>query len=912
MIQIIVDSLIAGSVYMVMALGIVAVFKTTRVFNFAHGQMAAFGGYIAYAIANKWHVPFIVLALAGAAAGAAVALLSERLILARLYQRSVLELVVATFGISLILRALIQRIWGFEPKNIPSPFSGDNVHLVSVTFSAYGALVICIAIGIVVLLSVILNATTVGLELRATFDDPVAGRLAGVRVARIRSAAWLLGGALAGLGGVLLTPLVYLSPDTMDQVLIVAFAAAVVGGLTSFYGAVIGGVIVAFASNLFANYVSLDYRDVLVYSSVLLFLWLRPQGLLGEVESESSGHEGEPSSYLARLSGSVTRGLATRASSLRQTVLRGYAPQWILVAVVVASFFLAPHVFGREYQLSLTTWLTQFIAVAGLAITAFYAGRISLAQTVFMAIGAYSMPHLLHGRPGIWPLALIAAALMAGVVGVLFEIPSLRLHGAYYAVATLALALIVPLGADKWRSMTGGVDGIAVPYATWRGSLLDSQTIYYIFACIATLVLALLLLLRNSPIGRSVVAVRDSPHGAASLGLSQAPRRVLAAGLGASLGGLAGAMTAMQNNAVTSSAYGLDSALTLFVATVLAGSMIGGAWGAGVIVLVPVLLKNQPLYATGLFGLILIVTLYLLPRRRDVADVLRLAADPACCRSGHQRSGWCRGARKHRPARRETHPSTLDWRARPGRGTEEDFMRIKPRARMVLATSLVLGVAIATASVASASSSRAQTDPGVDTGSKTVTVGGWQIATGPNASFVATTNAVKALFSYWNARGGVNGWKINYIAPETGGDPARSLQEIRNQIEGNQVFAIVWVPARRRTSRWCRTSCSPASRTSRRESRAIRTSARTTRTSSRRSRPTARRRSSWPSGRSRTCTRSGSRSRTRRMPWASRSPTSSPPTSRRTTRASRSSRRRATRSRTPTSGRRPLAGQLQA
>jgi branched-chain amino acid transport system permease protein len=293
------------------------------------------------------------------------------------------------------------------------------------------------------------------------------------------------------------------------------------------------------------------------------------------------------------------------------------------VAVVLVLFFTAPSILGRTYQLNLTTWLVDFVAVAGLAIMAFYAGRISLAQTAFMAVGAYSMPHLLAGRPQLWPLALVAAFLLAGAAGLIFEVPSLRLHGAYYAVATLVLALLTPLLADKWRSMTGGVDGIAVPYATWHGTFLDSRTMYYVFACIAAGVLIVLLALRNSPVGRSVVAIRDSPHGAASLGLSSAPRRVAAASLGAGLGGLAGGMSAIQNNVVTGAVFGLEFALILFVAAVLAGSLVGSAWGAAVVVLVPVWLKNQPLYATGAFGLILIVTLFLLPRGRDVADVLR-------------------------------------------------------------------------------------------------------------------------------------------------------------------------------------------------------------------------------------------------------------------------------------------------
>jgi branched-chain amino acid transport system permease protein len=621
--QIIVDSLITGAVYMVMALGLVAVFKTARVFNFAHGQMAALSGYIAYQISIDWHVPFIVLVLAGVATGALTAFLAEKLILSRLYHRTMLELVVATFGISLILRAVIQRIWAFDTRTIPTPFPGTNVHLLGTTFSAYGALVIGIGIAIVLALSVVLNRTALGLMLRATFDDPVAARLTGIGVSRVRTLSWLVGGALAGLGGVLLTPLVYLTSDTMDTVLIVAFAAAVVGGFSSLYGAVAGGFLVAFGSNIVANYISLTYRNVFVYVGVLVFLWIRPEGLFGKVEGEQAAQEGERVSAFTRMFASTRSNAVNGLADIRRVVLRGWAPQWGLLALVIAAIFIAPSLFGRTNQLNLITWLVDVVAVAGLVVTSVYGGRLSLAQPAFMAIGAYSMPHLLNGHGSRWPLALVGAALIAGAVGLVFEIPSLRLEGAYYCVATLALALIVPLVADQWRSITGGVNGISVPYASWDGSLLNFATIYRVFAFIVVGLLLVLLALRNSPVGRAVVAVRDSPGGAASLGIAAGRRKVAASTLGATLGGLAGGMLALENNVVTGTQFGLSFALTLFVASVLAGSMLGAAWGAAVIVLIPVALSSAPLYATGLFGVILILTLFFVPRGRDASDVLR-------------------------------------------------------------------------------------------------------------------------------------------------------------------------------------------------------------------------------------------------------------------------------------------------
>lgn len=626
--QVIVASIVSSAVYTIMALGLVAVFKTTRVFNFAHGQVAAFGGYMGYTVSSHWHLPFYLVALTGALTGVILGWLMDRL-LSRLYHRSPLELVVATFGVSLILRAAIAKLWGYDAKSINAPFAGHNIKVIGTQISDYGLCLIVFGVLVVTAMSLVLARTELGLRLRCTFDDATAARLNGVRVARVRTLSWVVGGALGGLAGVLLTPLVFLTPDTMDQVLIIAFAAAVIGGFSSFYGAVLGGVIVAFASNLFANYVSIKYEDALLYGAVIVFLWVLPNGILGEPEEvELAGDATQPGPLARRMRG-FAEAAGARIQSLRGNVMRGYPPQVIVVAIVIVAIFAAPTVLGSGSTLNLLSWLVNVVAVAGLCLTTFYAGRISLAQAAYMAIGAYATAKLLDGHPGSWPLVLLASFLIAAFAGLLFEIPAQRLRGAYYAVASLALALLVPLVATQWTSYTGGTDGQPVAYATWGGSTLTSSQLYLAFAIITAVVLLVLLALRNSPVGRKIVATRDSPAGAASLSLSATPRRIAVAAVGSGLGGLAGGMSALQNNVVTPASFDLSFALTLFVAVVIAGAIVGSAWGAAVVTLVPVWLASAQLYATAAFGAILFLTLFLLPPGRDVADVLRRRRVPA-------------------------------------------------------------------------------------------------------------------------------------------------------------------------------------------------------------------------------------------------------------------------------------------
>jgi branched-chain amino acid transport system permease protein len=623
-IQIIISSIITGSVYAVMALGLVAVFKTTRVFNFAHGQIAALSAYMGYTASSSWDLPFLPVVVVGGLVGAATAALMEVLVLRRMYRRSMLELVIATFGISLILRSVILRSWGPDVRTIANPLSDRNVDLLGATAPVYGLCLVAFTALIVAVLTIVLRRTTVGLRLRATFDDPVAARMQGVRVGLVRTASWMLGGALAGVGGVLLTPILFLTPSTMDDIMIIGFAAAVVGGFSSFYGAVTGGVLVAYVANVLAAYVSLRFKDVFLYGLVIAFLWVRPNGLFGEADLDEAEQEGERIGALGRAWQGVIGGVTERTARVRENALRGYAPQWGVLVIVVALIFLAPAIFGSSWQLNLTTWLINLIAVAGLALITFYGGRISLAQNAFVLIGGYLTALILGGgHQELWPLVVVAAAILTGLAGALFELPSLRLRGAYYALTTLALGLLVPLLALKWTAVTGGVDGKAVPYIKFGGELATASQMYMVIAVVAAVVLITLVGLRNTRAGRAVVAVRDTPAGAASIGIAGAPRRLLIAGIGAGLGGLSGALSALSNNLVTPTQFDFNYALALLVAAVLAGSIVGSAWGAALITLVPVLLKNEPVYAQAAYGVIVLLTLFVVPHGRDVADVLR-------------------------------------------------------------------------------------------------------------------------------------------------------------------------------------------------------------------------------------------------------------------------------------------------
>ncbi|TDC58551.1 hypothetical protein E1281_00950 [Actinomadura sp. KC345] len=613
------SSIITGSLYTIMALGLVAIYKTTRVFNFAHGMMAAFCGYVSYQLVTVWKLPFFVGVLGGIAIGALLGFLVERLLLSRLYQRTPLELVIATFGVSLVLQFLIIRLWGHEERGVSAPFN-DKPIFANVT--GYDVLVVAISLAVVGLLTMVLLRTDVGLRLRATFEDPVAARLAGINVSWVRTLSWVVGGSMAGLAGVLLAPLLFLSPGTMNVILITAFAAAVIGGFSSFYGTVAGGAGVALVLNVGGTYISLQFRNLILYAVILVFLWLRPQGLLGEQEDATHAAEGERAGSIMRRWHRILAMAGQAGETVRQRALFGHAPQWLLHALMVVIVITAPAILGVEWQMSLGTWLIYFIAVAGLAMIMTYGHQFSLAQNAFMGAGAYATAWFITDAGGGWLLAIILTTLGAAAVSVLVALPSARLKGAYFAAMTLALALALPEAAYNWIGLTGGGNGKVVERPAIGGVPLTGDQLYLMVATIAIIVFFALIAFRNSPLGRRMVLASDAPKAARSIGLSPQWWQVAVLAIGGTLGGVAGSLSAVHAGIVSPTSFTLDLALLLFVAAVVGGSVTGAFWGTAIVVLVPVAFKESQEFSIMFFGLALILALFILPRDMSGADVL--------------------------------------------------------------------------------------------------------------------------------------------------------------------------------------------------------------------------------------------------------------------------------------------------
>ena len=281
--QQVVSGLASGGIYASLALAIVIVYRSTRVINFAQGEMATFTTFIAWTLLHHGfsYWPAFVLTLLIAFAGG-VAL--ERVVIRPLENAPQLTVVIVTLGLLVLLNGLSATIWGSAVKEFPSPFSTRPVHVGGVAFSIQDLGIICVSVGLVALLWLFFRFTKLGLALRAAAANPDESRLVGVRVSWMLALGWGIAAVLGAVSGLMVAPIVFLDPNMMLSVLLYAFAAAVLGGLDSPLGAVVGGLVLGVVLNLVGTYVSFVGSELQLAVGLVVILGVllvRPAGLFG-------------------------------------------------------------------------------------------------------------------------------------------------------------------------------------------------------------------------------------------------------------------------------------------------------------------------------------------------------------------------------------------------------------------------------------------------------------------------------------------------------------------------------------------------------------------------------------------------------------------------------------------------------
>jgi branched-chain amino acid transport system permease protein len=290
--QQVVSGLASGGVYALLALALVIIHRSTGVINFAQGEMATLSTYIAWTLIvnHGWsYWPAFVATLAASFAGGVGI---HRLVIRPVERGSVLRIVIVTIGLLVAINGFVIWKWGGEPQQLQSPFGTDTYDVSGVVVAVNDIGTIAVALAIVVVLWALFQFTKVGLAMRAAAVNPEEARLVGIRVTWMLALGWGLAALLGAVAGMLTAPAVGLDPNMMAPVLIYAFAAAILGGIDSPLGAVVGGLLLGVLLNMLSylsQYDAFDWfteelRLPMALLVILVVLLIRPQGIFGRPE----------------------------------------------------------------------------------------------------------------------------------------------------------------------------------------------------------------------------------------------------------------------------------------------------------------------------------------------------------------------------------------------------------------------------------------------------------------------------------------------------------------------------------------------------------------------------------------------------------------------------------------------------
>jgi branched-chain amino acid transport system permease protein len=269
-----------GMVYAAIGLSLVLIWRATRILNYAQGGMAMFTTFIALSViqaTGSYWAGFAAALGAGLVLGAVI----ERLVIRPVESKPPLNAVIVTIGLLVFLEGLAGVIYGGQFRSFPAAFSiaGLKVGSGHIALSRNDLFVTGSVLAAALLLAALFRYTPVGLRMRAAAFEPAVARLLGVRVGRVLTLGWALAGLIGALAGVLVSPSTFLYPNSMDSIFVLGFTAAVLGGLDSPFGAVVGGLVLGIVLNYVGGYLGSDLVTIFALLLLIAVLMVRPAGL---------------------------------------------------------------------------------------------------------------------------------------------------------------------------------------------------------------------------------------------------------------------------------------------------------------------------------------------------------------------------------------------------------------------------------------------------------------------------------------------------------------------------------------------------------------------------------------------------------------------------------------------------------
>jgi branched-chain amino acid transport system permease protein len=567
----------AGAVYAALALGLVLVHRVSGVVNVAHGAMAGYVSYVFVELRSsgdlvlpvgRLHlgdpVPFVPALALSLAVAAVLGLAVHTLLFRPLRGAAPLAGLVASVGLTATLQALIVLRFGAGSRPVAPVVAAEPVRLLGVVVPRDRLLLAAMVVAAAALLAALYRFTRFGLASRAASEDPDGVALLGWSTGALAAVNWVAASVLAGLGGILVSPVTGLDPVTTTLLVVPALAAALVGRLLSFGATVAAALAIGMAQSeilLLQDRVSWlprsGIRDALPLAVIVVALALGAGARL----ARAPGAPRLPRAGLPR---------------------PGLVPPLALGGTVAGAVALVT-LHGQD-RLALVTSMIGALVCLSIVVLTGWSGQISLAQMAFAGVGGFALSRLTSGLGVPFPVAPLLGAALAAAVGVVVGLPALRARGVSLAIVTLAGAVVVEEAVFKSPVLAGGFGGARVPPPSVFGARLEPSGIGFGVMVLAVLVGAAVAMarLRAGGAGRRLLAVRSGERAAAALGIDVTATRLRAFALSAFVAGLAGALLGYQQGQLSSGSFGVFVSLSyLAVAYVggvagIAGALVGG------------------------------------------------------------------------------------------------------------------------------------------------------------------------------------------------------------------------------------------------------------------------------------------------------------------------------------------------
>lgn len=598
--------IIRGLVYSLLAFGLVLIFRAGRVLNLAQAQMGSMGAAILGLLVVRygWTYPLAlpVALLAGAGIGAAMDLGIVR----RLFDSSRLVLLIATVGAAELLLAMQYALPTDDVRPTPYPVPFDvRIEIGDLVLGGAHVLVVVVVLPTMVALAWFLARTRHGIAVRAAAANPDAAELAGIGVHRVSTIVWTIAGVLSTLTMILVSPLENVQVGRAPTaalgfgLLLRVFCAAAVGRFESLPLTLVGGIGVGLLETIALSNASTGVDDVVIFLALILVLLLRrPRAVV--TGSNSLSLTTEPRAVPGGASG------ADLARQLR----------WAAIAISLMIAVAAPFVFTRNSTIfSLSRVLVFAIIALSVTVLTGWAGQLSLAQFAFAGLGAMVTGSLMND--GVRFEVAIGYAIVAGVLAAaLIGLPALRTNGLLLAVTTLGFAVASWawfLRIDRFV----GADGLGhIPRSRFFGFDLSTQRSYYLF-CLSSLVAVAFLVhrVRAGGVGRSILAVRDNEHRAATFGISPLTHKLMAFAVAGGIAAFGGALLGGASVDFAVDDFGPELSLSIVAICVIGGlgSVSGAMLGTLYVIGLPALFGSTSEMAMLTSGVGLLVLILYLP-----------------------------------------------------------------------------------------------------------------------------------------------------------------------------------------------------------------------------------------------------------------------------------------------------------